>query len=343
AHNINGEHMEKKYKIGNTACFACSMCCGNICLIKEGKYAGTVIEGPEYETTCMFGSNLGIDDFAYVIRANYLCDELGMDTISAANLIGALIEGLERGIIKEEEIGFSIRWGEGERVLELLEKIAMREGVGSILAEGSYGVIKKWGAMRKIISQVKFLEQSAYDAHVSMCMALAYGTCDIGAHHNRAWPIAKELEVGKDWGLEEKVELVIYHQTIRPLFDMLGVCRLPWIELGLPEEIYAEAYSAATGIETSLKDLMLRSNAVYNLTRAISVRLGIRRKDDYPPERVFEESLKGGPNDGKKIDRGEYERMLDLYYERRGWDEEGIPRKEKLKELGLEDVAENLL
>ncbi|MHC1588101.1 MAG: aldehyde ferredoxin oxidoreductase family protein [Candidatus Syntropharchaeia archaeon] len=339
--DINGEVMENKHKIGDTACFACPMACGNICLVKEGKYVGTVTEGPEYETACLFGSNLGIGNFSCILKANQLCDNMGIDTITTANLIGAVIEGYEKGILSEEEIGFSIGWGDEDGILSLIEKIARREGIGNVLAEGAYGVIKKWEKMERIISHVKGLEQTGYDARVSLCMALAYGTADIGAHHNRAWPLAKELEMGKDWDLGEKVDLVIYHQTVRPLFDMLGVCRLPWIELGMSEEIYAKAYTAATGVKTSLKDLLKRSEMVYNLTRAINVKFGIRREHDYPPERVFEDPLKTGPNAGKILEREKYEAALDLYYEKRGWEREtGIPTREKLIECGLEDVAE---
>ncbi|MCW3135331.1 MAG: aldehyde ferredoxin oxidoreductase family protein [Canidatus Methanoxibalbensis ujae] len=340
AERINGEEMVRRFKIGNTSCFACPMACGNICLVKEGRFRGTVVEGPEYETTCMFSSNMGVDDFSFVVRANYLCDELGMDTISTGNIIAALIEAQEKSIITEEDVGFSIKWGEKDKVLSLIEMIARRRGIGDVLAEGSFGIIRKWKHMESVISHVKYLEQSAYDAHASECMALAYGTCDIGAHHNRAWPIAKELEVGQKWGIHEKVDIVLYHQAVRPLFDMLGVCRLPWIELGLPEKYYADAFSATTGVETSIEELLFRSNAVYNLTRAVAVLLGIRKNDDYPPKKVFEEPLQNGPNAGKRISKERYEKMLLTYYEKRGWDEKGIPRKETLEKFGLNDVAE---
>jgi len=99
--------------------------------------------------------------------------------------------------------------------------------------------------MEKVVLHVKGLEQSAYDSRAGISMSLAYATSDIGAHHTRAWTIAKELEEGKDWKDEEKVDLVIYHQTLRPLFDMLGVCRLPWIELGLNEEQMVNALGIA--------------------------------------------------------------------------------------------------
>ncbi len=163
-------------------------------------------------------------------------------------------------------------------------------------------------------------------------MALAYATSDIGAHHARAWTVAKELELGKEWSLEQKVDLVIYHQTVRPLFDMLGVCRLPWIELGFDEHTYAELYTAVTGIEVTLDDLLKRSHDLYNLTRAINVKLGISKKDDYPPERCFSTPIPSGPQAGKVLDREIYEKILALYYQKRGWDENGLPNMKDIEE-----------
>jgi len=233
-HNqINGATMLDHYKIGNSACFSCSMCCGNICLVKNGKYTGTIIEGPEYESCAMLGPNLGIDNFDAILFAVRLCDELGIDTISTGNIVGAVIEGYEKGILSLSDLdGREITWGDEKAILELIEKIADRQGVGDILAGGSRRIIKKWPEMDKIILQVKGLEQSAYDSRAGISMGLAYATSDIGAHHTRAWTIAKEIEEGQNWSDEEKVNTVIYHQKLRPLFDMLGVCRLPWVELG---------------------------------------------------------------------------------------------------------------
>jgi aldehyde:ferredoxin oxidoreductase len=336
AHRINGEVMESFYKIGDTACYVCPMACGNVNLVKEGKYAGTVIEGPEYETACMFGSNVGISDFAAILKANYLCDEYGVDTISTGSLIAAMIEAYEKDLITLEELDrLPLHWGDDDSIMELIRKIALREGVGSILAEGAKGVIKKWPQLKPLISHVKGLEQSAYDARSAITMALGYGTSDIGAHHARAWTVAKELELGAGWTPEEKVELVIYHQHVRPLFDMLGVCRLPWIELGFDETTYAEFYSAATGIEVSIDELLKRSEAIYNITRIINIKLGATKEDDYPPQRCFEDPVKTGPHAGRKLDREEYESILQLYYKKRGWNEQGVPRKETLERLEI--------
>jgi aldehyde:ferredoxin oxidoreductase len=326
-HNqINGTTMLASYKIGDSACFSCPMCCGNICLVKNGRYTGTVVEGPEYESCAMLGSNLGIDNFAAVLAASRLCDELGIDTISTGNIIGAVIEGYEKGILSLSDLdGREITWGDEDAILELIQKIAYRQGIGNILAGGAYRVIEQWPEMDKIILHVKGLEQSAYDSRPSISMALAYATSDIGAHHTRAWTVAKEMEQGQNWSDDEKVDLVIYHQQVRPLFDMLGVCRLPWIELGLSERHYQNFYQYVTGKEASLEELLERSNDIYDLTRLINTRLGTSRSDDSLPHKVWAKPPLTGPTAGRVIDREDFNRLLSLYYRKRGWDQDGIP------------------
>ena len=323
---INGAMMLAHYKIGDSACFSCPMCCGNICLVKNGKYTGTVIEGPEYESCAMLGPNLGIDNFAAILSANQLCDELGMDTISTGNIVGAIIEGYEKGILSLSDLdGRNITWGNEDAILELIQRIANRQGIGDILADGQRRIIEKWPEMDKVILQIKGLEQSAYDSRAGASMALAYATSDIGAHHTRAWTIAKEMEEGQNWSDEEKVDIVIYHQKLRPLFDMLGVCRLPWIELGLNEQHYANFYKYVTGKDVSLEQLLTLSNNIYNLTRLINTRLGMSRKDDSLPYKVHANPALTGPNAGKVIDQENFQELLSLYYQKRGWDQNGIP------------------
>ncbi|MDY6864645.1 MAG: aldehyde ferredoxin oxidoreductase family protein [Halobacteriota archaeon] len=323
---INGTEMVDHYKIGDSACFSCSMSCGNICLVKNGKYTGTVTEGPEYESCAMLGSNLGIDNFAAILSANKLCDELGLDTISTGNLIGAVIEGYEQGILTLSDIdGQNISWGDEDTILDLISKIAHRQGIGSVLADGSLKVIKRWPEMEKLLLHVKGLEQSAYDSRAGISMGLAYATSDIGAHHTRAWTIAKEMEEGQNWSDEEKVDTVIYHQTLRPLFDMFGVCRLPWIELGLNERHYENFYRYVTGDDATLEELLDRSRDIYDLTRLINVSMGMSRKDDTLPYKVYARPALTGPNAGKIIDRDAFQDLLSLYYQKRGWNEDGIP------------------
>ncbi len=341
ADKINGFVMEKDYKIGDTACFACPMSCGNACLVKEGKYSGAVCEGPEYETACMFGSNLGVDNFGFIVKANQLCDELGIDTISTGNLLGVMVEGYVDGLLTLEDTdGLELKWGGEDEMVTLMEKIASREGVGDILAGGAKAVIKHWPQLKPIVSHVKGLEQSAYDARVAVSMALAYATSDIGAHHTRAWTLASEMEQGLDWPPEKKVELVMYHQAIRPLFDMLGVCRLPWIELGFKEEFYETVYQAVTGTKFTLKDLLGKSDKLYDLTRLIGTRMGLTREDDAVPDRLFDQPVLTGSQAGKHLDRDDFENLLEMYYKKRGWDEEGRPPKEREGQFSEPMVAE---
>ena len=323
---INGTTMLEHYKIGDSACFACSMCCGNICLVKNGKYTGTVTEGPEYESCAMLGSNLGVDNFAAILSANRLCDELGIDTISTGNIVGAVIEGYENGVLSLADLdGHEITWGDEDAILDLTSRIARREGIGDILADGARRIIEKWPEMDKLLLHVKGLEQSAYDSRAGISMGLAYATSDIGAHHTRAWTIAKEMEEGQNWSDDDRVDTVIYHQTLRPLFDMLGVCRLPWIELGLNERHYERFYQYITGDEASLEELLDRSRDIYDLTRLINSRLGMSRKDDTLPYKMHARPPLSGPNAGKVLDQEEFQRLLSLYYQKRGWDKNGIP------------------
>jgi len=332
ADRINGFEMESKYKIGDSACFACPMSCGNITLVKEGPYAGAVVEGPEYETACMMGSNLGVANFAFIVRANQLCDDLGLDTISAGNLIGALMEACEKGILGPADLdGISLGWGNEEGAIKLMEKMAHREGVGDVLAGGALAVLEKWPELEPFLMHVKGLEQVAYDARPAVSQALGYGTSDIGAHHARAWTLAKELEMGADWSPEEKADLVIYHQTVRPLFDMFGVCRLPWIELGFGEHYYTQFFEAVTGVKATLEELLAKSNDLYSLTRLINIERGIDSKYDYPPPRTFDDPIISGPNAGKVVDRAAYDELLQIYYGKRGWDANGVP-PESVKE-----------
>ncbi|MCD6567472.1 MAG: aldehyde ferredoxin oxidoreductase family protein [Dehalococcoidia bacterium] len=323
---INGATMLESYKIGDSACFSCSMCCGNICLVKDGKYAGAVVEGPEYETCAMLGSNLGVDNFAAVVAGNRLCDELGIDTISTGNIVGAVIEGYEKGILSLADLdGREITWGDEDAILELMRKIAHREGVGDVLAGGSRRIIQEWPEMDELILQVKGLEQSAYDCRAGSSMALAYATSDIGAHHTRAWTIAREMEEGQNWTDEEKVDVLIHNQTLRPLFDMLGVCRLPWVELGLNEKHYQNFYRCVIGNDLTLDELLTRSLGVFDLTRLINARLGASRKDDSLPYKVRARPALTGPNAGRVVGQQHFENILSLYYQKRGWDENGLP------------------
>lgn len=341
ARHINGDTFEATYRKISRSCSFCPMFCGQWAVIPHGPYKGCAIEGPEYETATMLGAVTGVHDLDVVIYANYLCDDLGIDTISAGNLTGLAMEMHRNNLLTQRDVdGLDLVFGSGDALIAFINMIGHRTGIGAVFADGANAVLAKWPDARRFAMHTKGLEQSAYDTRASPDMALAYATCDIGAHHSRAWTIGKLAPQASD---RERAHLVIYHQHLRPLFDSLGVCRFPWIELGFPEAHYAGFYSAATGRPATLDGLLRKSEAIYNLTRAINVVRGVSRKDDYPPPRVYHDAVQSGPNEGATLTPTAYERLLDTYYRLRGWSvTTGIPERATLDALHMSDVADAL-
>jgi len=338
--NLYGEVMRQKIVVADKGCSACPSPCGKYSYSKKH---GLWVEGPEYETIGMLGSNCGLSDIEDVARANYLCDELGMDTISAGGCIAFATECFLKGIITTEDTdGLELGWDKPEAVYALIEKIARREGIGAVLAEGVKHAASVWGqGSEEFAIHVKGMEMSAYDVHQATGMLLAYQTCDVGAHHNRAWAITYDLEVGRDQITPEKVARVIYLQHARPFFDCAGGCRFQWIELAIDVTEYAPMLQTITGIYRSWDDLMELSERVWNLTRMYWVREapGFGRQWDYPPPRFYQHPATSGPTQGQFTPWEDVQKLLDLYYEQRGWDENGIPTEEKLEELGLAEIV----
>ncbi|MEM4700241.1 MAG: aldehyde ferredoxin oxidoreductase family protein, partial [Candidatus Nezhaarchaeales archaeon] len=341
------EHADKiggaaiaKAKRRDVACYLCPMACKKLVEAK-----GKVVIGPEYESAVFLGSNVGISSLEDVAYANWLCDNLGLDTISAGAAVAFLAECREMGLVSEDELeGVDVSFGNAEALFRLLEMIAYRRGIGALLAEGVEGAARRLGGRAwRAAMHVKGLEVTGYDVRAAPAMALAYATADIGAHHNRAWAITYDVKVGRDSYGEDKVRWVIYLQHVRPLFDCLGVCRLPWVELGVDLKFYVELYEAVTGVGVELSELLRGSERVYNLTRAIAAYRGLRRERDALPDRFFEDPIPEGPLKGARLDRGKFQQMLTKYYEIRGWDPEtGWPTPSKLRELDLSDVADVL-
>jgi len=338
--SLSGETMRRKIVLTNKACFGCPSPCGKY---SHSKKYDIRVEGPEYETAALLGGNVAFLDIEDVAYANWLCDELGIDTISTGNCIGFAMECFERGIITAEDAdGLELKWGDTEAVFALIEKIAKREGIGAILAEGVKHASQVWGqGSEEFAIQVKGMEMSGYESRNAPAMLLSYMTCDVGAHHNRSWAITYDIQVGRDKVRPDKAAKVIELQHIRPLFDCLGACRLQWVELGLDLGHYAPILRAITGVDRSWEDLLKISERVWNLTRMYWVREveGFGREWDMPPARVWKEPVVSGPTEGKLIAREDVDRLLDMYYEQRGWDSNGIPTKEKLEELGLTDIV----
>ncbi|MGD9137182.1 MAG: aldehyde ferredoxin oxidoreductase family protein [Desulfobacterales bacterium] len=360
--NINGRAILDRLKITDKGCFGCPTPCGKYGHTKTSQ-GSAYVEGPEYETIALFGGNCVLKSIEEVAYANYLCDELGIDTISAGVVLGWAIECFQNGILTRGDIGKKIDFSDLDSVVFLLNKIAKREGIGDLLAEGVKVAAEKTGnGSDRFAIHVKGLEWSGYECRNAPSMMLAYLTADVGAHHNRAWVLGHDVAGawtsvhdliaagGGDDAQPKAVvskrsaDYVIASQHTRSLFDALGNCRLQMMELGFEEEHYAELYSLITGTTRSWQDLLKISERIWHLTRAFSVREinDFGRHLDMPAARLYEEPIADGPNNGHVLSKGDIHNLLTWYYDARGWSENGIPKRETLANAGLFEVAQDL-
>ena len=333
---VDGYAMEK-IKTHQRGCPFCNMPCGNVVEDAEGNPAEL-----DYENVALLGPNLLIGDLKKIAVLNRMLDKLGLDTIGAGNSVGFAMEAKEKGLLKEGP-----EWGDYEAVKELLVDIAYKRGdLGRLLSKGVKRASEEIGGSADLYAvHVKGLEVTGYDCHAAPAMALAYGTSPIGAHHKDAWIISWEVKTDRLAYTREKVEKLIWMQRIRGgIFESMVSCRLPWIELGFELEWYPKLFKAATGVSMTIDDMFEVADRIYTLIRAYWVReySGWSREYDRPPRKWFEIPLSKGPYSGAKLDPEKYEEMLSWYYEARGWDERGVPRKSTLGKLGLGDVAAEL-
>ncbi len=335
--DIGGKALRDRILVLDKGCFGCPIPCGKYSRVTIGSDE-VYVEGPEYETVAMIGGDCCLGRIEEVAYVNAVMDDLGLDTISGGNVVAFALECFDRGIITRSDTeGRDLRFGDLESVLWLTRKIARREGIGDLLAQGvKEAAARLGGGSERFAIHVKGLEVSGYEPRYAAAMALAYMTCDVGAHHNRAWAITYDVAVGRD-RVEGKAHRVIELQHLRPLFDMLGVCRFPWVEVEFEPSRYADIFAPVTGQRRSWEELLELSERVWNLTRMFWVRHvpGFGRSWDQAPPRWYEEPALSGPTQGKHLSRDTLERLLDDYYALRGWDARGLPTPEKLEQLGL--------
>lgn len=344
-HTISGHHMREKIVEKDKACFSCNTPCNKFSRIKNGKYKGGKVIGPEYETLALLGSNVGIDNVEAVAQANILCDKLGIDTVSTGNIIGFLIECRLKNLVSKEIVdNLDLKFGNEETILALIEKIAKREGVGDLLAEGVQYVSKKIGkGSEKFVMHVKGMEYPGYVAGASPITTLEYAVTDRGGCHRRAWPVFAEQSAGAPYTTEGRAP------TIKKLFDERAVfhcgilCDLFTDWSGTSWNQFIKMVKHVMGIEMGNNDLQLLADRCFTITRSFNVREGAGRKDDSAPFRTMEEKQMIGPAKGKSVTQEMLNVMLDEYYRLRGWDvKTGIPTKETLSKLGLSDIASDL-
>lgn len=333
AEAISGEALTEKYLVRNKGCFGCSIGCGRLTKIPDGKFKGYG-EGPEYEAGWSFGADCGVNRLDAVCKANFICNELGMDPITMGSTIACAMELYDKGIISKKEIGKDLRWGDAEAVVEFTRMAGYREGFGDKLAEGSYRLAEAYGHP-ELSMTVKKQEMPAYDARGIQGIGLEYATSNRGGCHVRGYMIAPEI-----LGLPKKLDPLVttdkaawlkIFQDLTATVDAAGICLFTTFAIGLPE--VAAMLRTGLGIDYTDEEVLQIGERIWNLEKLFNLEAGFTKADDTLPPRLLKEALPSGPAKGKVNQLGT---MLPEYYKGRGWDKEGVPTKEKLKELSLD-------
>ena len=334
AESIEAEALVEKHKFRDKGCFACQIGCSKI--NRAGEFA---LEGPEYETIFSLGSNCGNEDLGKIIEANLLCNRYGIDTITTGNVLAFSFELYERGIISREDTGgLELTWGNGDAMVELIHRIARREGFGAILAEGVKRAAEKIGrGAENYAVHVKGLEPAGYDPRGVKGMALAYGTSSRGACHLRAQTYTVELFQGAmdPLTLVGKAQLTKDLQDVAAVLDSMTMCKFgSRYSFGNSLDSLAEVLRTVTGFEINGAELKKIGEQTYNLERMFNLRNGFSKVDDMLPNRFFEK-LPYGEEKFHVLAKEDYINALEEYYALRGWSSDGKPTLEKAKELGL--------
>lgn len=358
AEQVSGERLAEIYRKKGKGCFSCTIPCSRFYAINQGKYRGLQSEGPEFEGLAGFSSRVGVDDLGAALKGVDLCNRYGMDVISTSECISFAMELYQKGLLtKKDTDGLDLTWGNSEEVLKLIEKIAYRSGFGDLLADGVVEAARRIGkGSEKYAMHVKGLEVFQADPRGIKAYALGFAVSTRGGDHLRSEPsfeFTEDAEEGiRRFGVAEsafrleykgKGRVVKFYEERSALADCLNVCKNTLVNMEiLPFNQAAELLKAVTGIAFTEDTLQKTAERIVNLERAYIVKAGIRRKDDTLPERFLKEPLPAecGPSAGSVV---ELEPMLDEYYEAHKWDKAtGIPTVEKLKELGLDSIVEDL-
>ena len=316
---ISADALHERCEVKPHACLKCFMACGRLSTVKAGRHAGLRIEGPEYETIYAFGGLCEIDRIEEIMYLNDICDRLGMDTISAGNLVAFAIEAAKQG-----KIQLKIDYGDVDAIAKLLEDMAYRKGQGDILSRGIKTAAMEWGMEDQAI-HVKGLEPAGYDPRVLKGMGLAYGSSARGACHLRATFYKPELSgiVDPDQ-INGKAAIFIEWEDRLTIFDTLILCRF-YRDLYQWEELEV-IVKGTTGLKLSAGDLQTIAANVTNNTRRFNIREGLTSEEDRLPKRFYKEVL---PETQKIITEEEMDRLLKDYYKVRGWDEKGVPQEDE--------------
>jgi len=344
-HKVSGQVIAETILKGRSACKRCPIGCGRLIEIKEGPYKGLKGKGPEYETAAAFGPLCLNDDLPAVAKANDLCNRYGLDTISTGAVIAFAFECYEEGLItKKETDGIELNWGNADSIVKMVEKIGRREGLGNLLAEGCKRAAEKIGkGADKFSFHIKGLELPMHDPRAFSSWAVAYGTSNRGACHIQAptfwvergltFPAIGLDDPGDRFASEGKGRLTRIFQDFCEVVESAGICKFA-LYGDFSSHHVLSLLRCATGWDLELDEMMKMGERSFNLKRLINVKCGISKKDDILPERILALRLLDGGTKGHIPDQ---EKMLKDYYRERGWDEDGIPTSEKLRELSLSE------
>jgi aldehyde:ferredoxin oxidoreductase len=339
----------RKLRVGDMGCYSCPARCGKVHTVTSGPYAGAHSEGPEYESIWAFTGPIESNSIEASIAADQLCDDLGLDTISTGGSIGFAYELYEKGLLKKSDTdGLELIYGKHEPMVALIKKIARREGIGDLLAEGSMRAAASIGKGAEVYAiHVKGMELPAYEPRGAKSQGYNYATASIGASH--CYGYAAQDIFGSpeprptDRFSEENADVVIYNQDGTAWKETGVVCAFAggwgWVNL------FGKMIAAARGIDKFANDAYLKKvgERMFNLERAFNVREGFSRKQDTLPKRILTEPLhtRKAPGEGQIVSH--QDEFLDKYYQLRGWTKDGIPTEKKLKELGLDFTLKDMI
>jgi aldehyde:ferredoxin oxidoreductase len=362
--NFNPKNVAPKFYISNKPCFKCPIGCGKKFEVKEGPYAGEWGNKIEEGAFTPLGPVCGNNNIASVFKMNNMGNQLGLDLIEFASGMAVVMEWYEKGIVTEKDLdGIQLTWGNHEAMAKMMEKVAFRQGVGDVLAEGIVKASRQFGKEAEAyVSHSKGMVMGGVDSRIMKGTSLGFATSTRGACHLTAlvpvefpaFPVMTKEEAEAKFGTADvmdpssykKASPLIYYQHKSLMCDLFQVCKfLLGLGTGTKDFSFDNLYTLfylATGVKVNEEEMLTVAERVHNVERAYSCREGLDRKDDRLIGKWANEPVPTCPYKGEKIDSEKWEVMLDEYYRLRGWDENGIPKKEKLKELGLDDVADEL-
>ena len=329
AEEISGETLAEKYLVRKDPCYRCPIACGRYCKVDDIEGGG-----PEYETIWAFGGDCGVSDMASVIKANYWCNEMGLDTISAGATIAAAMELYQKGYIKDSDLGgLSLEFGNNEAVVEWTKRMGLREGFGDKMADGSYRLCESYGVPELSMS-VKKQELPAYDPRAIQGQGLQYATSNRGGCHVRGYLISPEIlglpEKLDRFSLEGKAGWVKVFQDLTAFIDASGLCLFTSFAMGAGD--YSSMINAVIGTDWTPEDVLLAGERIWNIERLFNLDAGIDPSQDTLPKRLLEDPIEAGPSKGNVARLSE---LLPEYYELRGWSADGIPTDARKTVLGL--------